>query len=430
MGAQTPIQSRPSNPAFCAKILLAQVVFLGALVVVEIACRSAGMDFDHQAKAFARLPIYYRQPVVPVGKAFFRRPGPDQWRGKVLTTWLRENGHAERIPGEEEVVIRYDAQGFRNPDGLTDWDVVMAGDSFTELGYLPYEDLFTTRVGEALGLRVKNLGVGYTGTLTQTCYLEQYGKAPSAKHAFVVFFEGNDIPDLLREEDQLAWLQRGLEPKPKLETLSQQPSFIRGVYRALVRRKEKYTSPWNARFVHDGTAVPVRVVYTPPGSKTLSPGQKAMLTSALQGWAEAARALGMKPWLAYMPCKRRVLHGHLEFLGSAEKLLIDWQPTDLPEIVSRCCAGQGVEFVDLTPDLVRQVEGGRLNYNTHDTHLNREGVACVTRTLVTALKGHVADYTARDQSGPTARQGSPAAHSSGRRQEAGAAVDGARTYSP
>jgi hypothetical protein len=375
------------------------MVFLGAIVTMEVACRWVGIDFDHQEQAFSRLPIYFRKPVIPVGKAFFRRPGPDQWYGKVLTSRLRDEGFEEQIPGEQDLLIRYDGQGFRNPADLTDWDVVMAGDSFTELGYLPYEDLITTQVGEALGLRVKNLGVGWTGTLTQTCYLEQYGKAPSARHAFLVFFEGNDLVDLLREEGQLAEVQRGLQPKPMLETLTKQPSFIKAVYRTLLRRRGKPASPWNARFVYGETAVPLRVSYTPPGSSTMSPGQKAMLASAVQGWGDAARALGMKPWLAYMPCKRRVLHGRLEFLETAAKHLIDWRPTDLPEIVSRCCAGLGTEFVDLTPDLVREVERGRLTYNTYDTHLNREGVACVTRTLVTALKGHVADRTAGGQNG-------------------------------
>jgi hypothetical protein len=37
----------------------------------------------------------------------------------------------------------YDRDGFRNPD-LEDWQVVVIGDSLTEQGYLPEEDLFTS----------------------------------------------------------------------------------------------------------------------------------------------------------------------------------------------------------------------------------------------------------------------------------------------
>lgn len=48
----------------------------------------------------------------------------------------------------------------------------MAGDSFVELGNLPFEQLFTTILGELTHRPVLNLGVSHTGSLTQLCYLD------------------------------------------------------------------------------------------------------------------------------------------------------------------------------------------------------------------------------------------------------------------
>ena len=58
------------------------------------------------------------------------------------------------------ITVQYDEAGFRNPAGMLDWDIAVAGDSFTELGYLRHEDLFTTVLGQILDARVLNLGTG------------------------------------------------------------------------------------------------------------------------------------------------------------------------------------------------------------------------------------------------------------------------------
>jgi len=57
--------------------------------VLEVVCRLVRVDFDFKARAFERVPIFYRQPVVPVGPGFLRRPGPARWSGRVIATWLR-----------------------------------------------------------------------------------------------------------------------------------------------------------------------------------------------------------------------------------------------------------------------------------------------------------------------------------------------------
>src|SRR4029077_10115198 len=94
-------------------------------------------------------------------------------------------------------------------------------------------------------------------------------------------------------------------------------------------------------------------------------------------------------WLAYMPTKLRVLHGHLEFsentLTKLPKLkkLKTWEPTDLPQVIQGLCEQFGVRFIDLTPALIKEtIQTGQLLYNSlDDTHLNKHGSHVVGEEL-------------------------------------------------
>jgi hypothetical protein len=88
-------------------------------------------------------------------------------------------------------------------------------------------------------------------------------------------------------------------------------------------------------------------------------------------------------WLAYMPSKRRVLHGQVQFSESASEKLKSWQPTDLPEVISGLCDQYGIKFIDLTSALVRETAHNKqLLYNSiYDTHLNSHGSLVVGQEL-------------------------------------------------
>ena len=378
--------------------LIALLAVLLTVLALEVGFRLAHFDFEFKAQAFNRLPIFCRQPVLAVGPAFFRRPGPDRWHGQVLRTCDRTNGGSDDAYRDEPVVtITYDGQGFRNPPDLRDWDVAVVGDSFTELGYLPYEDLFTTRLGDLRKLRVKNLGVSYTGTLTQTLYLKEYGKAPSTTDAVLVFFEGNDVLDIALEHQALERAQHGEPPSgppaTRLETLPRQSSLLTAAYRFLAgqspaapqsARSFEGLKNWTAAdFVWDGTRTPLTVDYVVPSSRDLPAEARSLVVGAIVGWRETAKALGLRPWLAYMPCKRRVLDGYLTATDGQPLPVVQ---SDLLEFVRGIATGAGIRFVDLTPGLRRETDGGRLTYNAiRDTHLNRLGSWTVGEALATAL---------------------------------------------
>lgn len=183
-------------------ILLSLLV---SLAVGGVFLRSIDFDFaSGEDRAWRQVPIFFRVPMASSGETFFKRHGPEQWTGQVLNTRLKQVGVLPNPYANEPVItVAYDRNGFRNPEPMTDWAIAVAGDSFTELGYLPDEQLFTSILARILNVSVKNLGASYTGPLTQLSYLNDYGIAARTKHTIIVFYESNDLKDLGDEYKEL-----------------------------------------------------------------------------------------------------------------------------------------------------------------------------------------------------------------------------------
>src|SRR5678815_4827611 len=136
-----------------AKFSLMILTLAAVLAIGELTFRAIHYDFGRLDKRHHEIPIYYRLATVHAGDGILRRPGPMSWTGQVLRAYMRMHGTNDApYANEPSITVDYDAQGFRNPTNLVDWDVAVAGDSFVELGYLPYEGLFTTLAGKQLGL--------------------------------------------------------------------------------------------------------------------------------------------------------------------------------------------------------------------------------------------------------------------------------------
>ena len=382
------------KPSFFSKLLLVLASTLISVLAVEGLFRLIGFDFEAgRQRAFMAYPISYRQPRKPLGDVFFHRYGPVTWKGRVLATGLRLDGGLDSAYVDEpEVTIAYDGEGFRNPEAWADWALVVVGDSFVEQGYLPYEDLFTTQMGRLLGMPVKNAGASYSGPLSYVAYLKHFGAAPSARHALMVFFEGNDLTDVEREAQWALLFE--VTGRREYRDFVKQSSFFKAGYRFLSRlvkgdfQQDHFFR--NAYFQANDGDVAVSVNYTPPGSDAVSPLTRYYLDRALADWAETADTLGLKPWLVYMPCKRRVLHDRLRFIDETPQEFVDWRPTDLPAFMEQRADTHGIGFIDVTPVLLRETRQGRLTFNPiGDTHLNRRGSALVAKVIADTLREHL-----------------------------------------
>lgn len=367
--------------------LCVSVISILALVGVgEGVCRIAGVDFAREESRWREMPPFNRQPIVPAGEVFFRRPGPQTWTGQVLGTAARLSGFdTDAYDAEPVQTVAYDSLGFRNPDGMDDWDLVIAGDSFTESGYLPPAELFTTLVGESTGLRTLNLGVGYTGPLTQLHYLRSYGLSGSTRIAIIVFFEGNDLDDLGREYARLIrWQTTGVREYRRFHA---QPSPTRAVVDAVESLATSRRTRIDAYFRSASGPVPVSFIYALRDRSQVSEETARQLEYFFREYAAFGAENHVETWLVYMPTKRIVLDGALDFTADASPTMRAYRPHDIPDWIADLCRAHGVRFVDVTPALIGETEaGGRLLYNgLFDSHLNAEGSRVVAATIARQL---------------------------------------------
>jgi hypothetical protein len=370
-------------------LMLALVTGIG-LGCVEVACRVIGLDFNTllgARRANEAFPIYFRLPTHLSGEVFFTRDPGSSWTGKPLQTLLKNHRSTDAAYSDEkEVSIRYSKEGFRNADDLADWDIAVAGDSFTESGYLPEGDIFTGVAATKMGKRIKNLGITDSGNFAHAHYIETYAKAPSCRTAVLAFFEGNDVTDNVQEQHDLrAFKDSGESPS---RAIPHQPSFLKALWN-LVRdfRKLRLSdrSYANAFFKTAAGEIPVTIADAPPSSEAMTTEQKEALLSALDRYISACQKHGMKPHLLYLPCKPRVMHGQLRQGEDYPKP--EWQLGDLPEYVAQECSKRGVTFINSTPALSAASKAGQMTFNTiYDTHFNAAGHRIVGEVLAEALK--------------------------------------------
>ena len=367
--------------AFCLCFLSLLFTICG----LEFGFRAIKFDFTRQEANWHRLPPFERQPMVPCGTVFFRRAGPEQWNGQVLNRILREL-HISPNPYRDEpkISVTYNQLGFRNPEGLTDWEIAVAGDSFTEAGCLPAEQLFTSILGQTLGARVANFGTSYTGPLTQLDYLKEYGLAPSTRRTVIVFFEGNDLRDLQEECAALREFERtGERPYRKFYP---QTSMLRTVYR-LIRDRNKPEEPRSpvvtAFFKSSHGAVPITLNYAPPGRSQIPADGIERIEQFLSQYAKFGKERRVETWLAFMPCKERVVYGMIDLATNAPERFRQWQPSDLPALMCELADAHEIHFVDLTTALRSETEQKKeLVFNSiYDTHLTARGSQLVGEEL-------------------------------------------------
>jgi len=98
---------------------------------------------------------------------------------------------------------RSDELGFRNPQHQwesTGPEVVLIGDSFAH-GFCRSEDETIAGMLRRQGIRVVNAGLTGTGPLAQLGVLREYVSPIKPLHVFWLFYEGNDLIDLVSERE-------------------------------------------------------------------------------------------------------------------------------------------------------------------------------------------------------------------------------------
>lgn len=384
------LYQRPAVSRVTCRLCVAVLTGMGMLTAAEVAFRAAGYDFRHQARFIERTPPFYRKPTVPVGKVYFRREGPLAWSGQVIRSQLRALGYPDDAYRDEPAItVRYDAEGFRNEDHLAAWPVAVAGDSFVELGHLPFAELFTTRLARRLDRPIRNLGVSNTGSLSHLCYLEHFGLSSLLRDVVIVFYEGNDPQDLTAEYRALRRYEA--TGKRSWRQLKKQTSLLRALgerWQAADERPQLPVLPTNAWVVTAQGDIPITLSHQLKSGAGLPPATVEALDEFLVRFAAFGHAHRVRVWLVYLPGKVRVLAGRFRWHTPVDEQQAQPLATELPALIEAACDTAGVRFHDLTPALRAGTSSpGSLGFNgLYDTHLNAEGAAIVAEDLGTMLR--------------------------------------------
>lgn len=369
------------------------IIFGFLFAVLEAGGRVAKVDFSAFGRAAAEskrqaYPPWTQEPSLPLPEVYYQHAGPLSWTGQPLRSLeLLRQGTDNAYLDEPSITVTYDSAGFRNLDGLKDWDVVVVGDSYTELGYLPDAQMSSSVAAQRSGLRVKNLGVCDTGLLTYARYLNRFGAAPGCKQVVFVMFEGNDIQDTTAEYEALQRYK--LTGERDYRELGPQTSFAKSLIKVVkdARNQRHPQSFQNAWFTGASQEVPITIsVELPIDPKAMSGVQLIALKTGIAACADEARSQGLAATLVYVPVNNRVYHGLLRFRESLPSEVPVWQPHDLPRMVAELCAERGMAFVDSTPALRAAAEKGRYVHNRIlDCHVNAEGSAIIGEVIADAL---------------------------------------------
>lgn len=373
------------------------MIFAGLLAAVELAGRVTKFDFarlrtKHAEQSRNDYPLWTREPDVPLPEVFFCHPGPFTWTGQPLRTLeVLRLGTDNAYLDEKPFTVSYDANGFRNPPALTDWEAVIVGDSYTELGYLPDEEMMSSIAAARSGLRLKNLGVCDIGLLAYSRYLKNFGTAKSCKQVVFVMFEGNDVQDT--EAEHQALLNYQLQGERDFRVLGAQNSFIKAMAAAVkdARHQLSPQSYQNAWFLTRHEPLPITISTELPIAPNAMTGTQLMaLKTGIAECARQAREFNLQATLVYVPVNNRVYHGMIRFSDRLPAEVRDWKPNDLPTLVSELCAANGIAFADTTPALRTAAEQGHYVHNKIlDCHVNAEGSRIIGEVIANVLTATV-----------------------------------------
>jgi hypothetical protein len=320
--------------------------------------------------------------------------------------------YPRRVAGypSRPIVLTTDARGLRNAPAEGPYDVIVAGDSFTEGSMVSDGEPWWAQLARASGLRIYNTAVS---GLSIEDYLNNwvaFGLDTGARTLVVMIYEGNDWKPLappppaqagffdvalgdspLRWRAQLALVQLlapiGADrPPPPSPGLAWMPIVIDagGASHAYAfEPKHLMRLDWD------------------PAAFAAAP-EWTTNEAVLGELVAIAQARGVRLVIAYAPSKPHVLMPLVRDRVTAEQIraFAGFRDRDDPlpdadrlreqlyarldteeRVVGAWCAAHGVPFVSLTEPLRRAVGEGVPVYFTYDIHWTEEGHAVAARAL-------------------------------------------------
>ena len=351
---------------------------------------------DYRAVFATPTPAWERPGNRPDPDLVFVRKGPATQRLWFLGADLHRL-KGVRNPTVYRNDLRFDRDGFRNPDGRDRADVLVVGDSFVEGPHVDEPSVLTTRLAALTGRSVANLGRSGYGPDQEAAVVRRVGLAKRPSACVWAFYEGNDLGDV--REYPAARETLANTPRPSRLGSMADRSFARNALDLAARtwvRPEAVRDPgrFSGRF-EDGSRQGVTFYfssddYRPDPDRDRSPELRHVRDLLAQVRQDCRRA-GASLTVVFIPTKWRVYRDACAF--PAASACRDWPLDDLPGAVraSVAEAGADVAFIDLTPTLKAAAGRGEVVYLPDDTHWSADGHRLAAEAIAVAIRPAVGD---------------------------------------
>jgi hypothetical protein len=283
----------------------------------------------------------------------------------------------------------YDLHGFRNRSDLQRAGTVVIGDSFVEAMTVPDEAMMTSRLARLQGDVVANLGQSGYGPQEESLVLKRWGLALQPRTVIWMFYEGNDLSDLLRYDAIV-------HHPPSFWRAYLGRSFVNNLRRLLLSRLkpsgERVSGVLPAR---DGAAMKVYFAGMDATSSLRLDATHLRAVEETVGIVETARSLAAaqsaRLVFVFIPDKFRVFRQVCQF--PPQSMLFKREVSDLPDRLRRAVESMppGVGFLDLTPALIASARAGGLPYYRDDSHWSEEGNRVAADAVYAYLSSNQAD---------------------------------------
>jgi PAS domain-containing protein len=307
----------------------------------------------------------------------------------------------------EPFELKYDRNGFRNDNDLTNAEIAVIGDSYVESPMLPGSMLATTRLAELTQRTVVNLGQSGYGPQQELAVLKRYGLPLHPKSVVWVFFEGNDLLDAHEYAKMVSFLKSNWNA---IDTAWDR-SFIRNALFWLTKAVRGCVPVEAARERTAHAAVMDTegrkhwlYVRGRSQSASLTKEELETLKTSVVAIEEAYRLVkneGARFVVVFATTAFRVYHDIADFKEAGEDTS-RWDLNDLPDRLRKMISeiSPDIEYLDLTPALKSAARKNVLVFLPDDTHWSGEGHQVVAETLSHALAGGTKIYAEKPSSDP------------------------------
>ncbi len=380
-------------PARRRPLALRLTVALGALLITAVICDLAYVTWTVRARRF----WYYGQDF-PY----------DAHLNDPELVWKFRPGFAyegRANPFSHKVRFQTDENGFRNPRGITQADVVFVGDSVTMAAEVPEEATFVQKTAQTLGLRTVNLGVFGYGPQQELAVLKRYGLAYEPRAVVWQVTEWNDCEDAERYAQRKQPTRPQL--KPWVELYESYSPIVAGLEK-IFKRKGASRENDLVLFQRSDGLVDKQYLWPVVDEVAKSPQGWQVTKRAIADAHALCRERGIALIVLFVPLHSRVLSSYVLPRTEAERTRFSDQasapPSTLELALAEHCRALDCPFIDLLPALRQRATTCNMHlYIKHDPHLDLDGhdeaakavTACLRSQDATLVKSKEADLIRR-----------------------------------